>query len=36
MDLTGIGYETVGSVDVTQDRDTLQAVVNSIMNLKIP
>jgi hypothetical protein len=36
MDLKEIGWEGVDWIDMPQDRDTWRALVNTIINLRIP
>jgi len=36
MDLTGIGWEGVDWMYLAQGRDQWQAVVNTVMNLRVP
>jgi hypothetical protein len=36
MDLREIGWDGVGWVDVAQDRDHWRALVNTVMNLRVP
>jgi hypothetical protein len=34
--LMGIGMEGVGCIDLAQDRDWWQAIVNMVMNIRVP
>jgi hypothetical protein len=36
MDLREIGWDGVDWVDMTQDRDHWRALVNTVMNLRVP
>jgi hypothetical protein len=36
MDLRETGWDGVDCVDVAQDRDQWRAIVNTIMNLRVP
>jgi hypothetical protein len=36
MDLRKIGWEGIDWIRLAQDRDQLQALVNTIMNLRVP
>jgi hypothetical protein len=36
MDLRGIGWDGVDWIDVAQDRDQWMALMNTIMNLRVP
>jgi hypothetical protein len=36
MDLREIGWEGVDWVDLAQDRDQWRALVNTVMNLRVP
>jgi hypothetical protein len=36
MDLREIGFRDVNWIDLAQDRDRWQAVVNTVMNLRVP
>jgi hypothetical protein len=36
MDLREIGWDVVGWVDLAQDRDHWRALVNTVMNLRVP
>jgi hypothetical protein len=36
MDLTEIGFGDVGWIDLAQDRDRWRALVNTVMNLRVP
>jgi hypothetical protein len=36
MDLREIGWDDVHWVDLAQDRDQWRALVNSVMNLRVP
>jgi hypothetical protein len=36
IDLTEIGWEGVNWIHLVQDRDQWRAVVNTIMNLRVP
>jgi hypothetical protein len=36
MDLEEIGWEVVDWVDLAQDRDQWRALVNTVMNLRVP
>jgi hypothetical protein len=36
MNLRGIGWDGVGWIDPAQDRDQWRALVNTVMNLRIP
>jgi hypothetical protein len=33
MDLSGIGWGVIGSIDLAHDRDQWRALVNMVMNL---
>jgi hypothetical protein len=36
MDLQEVGWEGVDWIDMAQDRDRWQALVNAVMNLRVP
>jgi hypothetical protein len=36
MDLTEIGWDDMDWIDLAQDRDQWRALVNAIMNLRVP
>jgi hypothetical protein len=36
MDLTEIGWDGMDWIDMTQDRDQWRALVNTLMNLRVP
>jgi hypothetical protein len=36
MDLQGVGWEVVDWINMAQDRDRWRAVVNAVMNLRVP
>jgi hypothetical protein len=36
MDLTEIGFGDVDRIHLTQDRDRWRALVNTVMNLRVP
>jgi hypothetical protein len=36
MDLPEIGYEGVDWIELAQDSDRRQALVNAVMNLRVP
>jgi hypothetical protein len=36
MDLRGIGWDGVDWIDIAQDRDQWRALVNMVMNLRVP
>jgi hypothetical protein len=36
MDLREIGWGDMGWIDVAQDRDQWRALVNTVMNLRVP
>jgi hypothetical protein len=36
MDLREIGWEGVDLIDMAQDRDQWRALVNTVLNLRIP
>jgi hypothetical protein len=36
MDLPEIGWESMDWIDLAQDRDRWRAVVNTVMNLRVP
>jgi hypothetical protein len=36
MDLQEVEWDGVAWIDVTQDRDRWQALVNAVMNLRVP
>jgi hypothetical protein len=36
MDLTEIGWDGVDWIDLAQDRDQCRALVNTVMNLRVP
>jgi hypothetical protein len=36
MDLREIGWDLVDCIDMTQDRDKWRALVNTVLNLRVP
>jgi len=36
MDSQGVGYESMGWIEVAQHRDSWQALVNAVMILRVP
>jgi hypothetical protein len=36
MDLGDIGWDGMDWIDLAQDRDQLRALVNTVMNLRVP
>jgi hypothetical protein len=36
MDLREIGWDGMDLIDLTQDRDQWRALVNTVMNLRVP
>jgi hypothetical protein len=36
MDLEEVGWEGVDWIDMAQDRDRWRALVNAVMNLRVP
>jgi hypothetical protein len=36
MDLEEVGWEGVDWIDMAQDRDRRRALVNAVMNLRVP
>jgi hypothetical protein len=36
MDLTQIGWESVDRIHLAQDREQWRALVNTVMNLRVP
>jgi hypothetical protein len=36
MDLREIGWDVVGWIELAQDRDQCRALVNTVMNLRVP
>jgi hypothetical protein len=36
MDFREIGWDGMGWIDLTQDRDRWRALVNAVMNLRVP
>jgi hypothetical protein len=36
MDLRNIGWDGMDWIDLTQDRDQCRALVNTVMNLRLP
>jgi hypothetical protein len=36
MDLQDVGWKTVDWIDMAQDRDRWRALVNAVMNLRVP
>jgi hypothetical protein len=36
MDLREIGYDGMDLIDLVEDRDQWRAIVNTVMNLRVP
>jgi CRISPR/Cas system-associated protein Cas7 (RAMP superfamily) len=36
MDLHGVGYGSMDWIELAEDRDRWQALVNAVMNLRVP
>jgi hypothetical protein len=36
MDLRGIGWDDMDWIDLAQDRDQWRALMNTVMNLRVP
>jgi len=36
MNLQEVGCVSIDGIDLTQDRDRLRALVNAVMNLRVP
>jgi hypothetical protein len=36
MDIREVGWEDMNWIDLAQDRDRWQALVNAVMNLRVP
>jgi hypothetical protein len=36
MELQEVGWESMDWIDMAQDRDRLRALVNAVMNLRVP
>jgi len=36
LDLKDVGWESIGWIDLAQDRDRWRTLVNAVMNLRVP
>jgi hypothetical protein len=36
MDIQGVGWGSTDFINLVQDRDRIRAVVNAVMNLRVP